>query len=314
MVENYQWYERSVLMLKKEEEDFIENLKTTRRIKASFVIANKTIKTARNGKDYIELRLTDKTGDIIARMFTNKDAQEISENLHEKSIYNIMGSVDEFPRNSGNFSIKVDGFKKLADDEYDIDDFARTSGKNQDQLLNEIYTTIDEMENNYLKNLLETFFKDDKFTEEFCNAPSAKIHHHNYLGGLLEHTVEVLIICRTVCELFPQLNSDLLYTGAILHDVGKITNYDYDLTYIDISNEGRLLDHLFISCDMVKEQMKVIQTPKDIQLQILHLILSHHGDVQNGWGSPVNPKTPEAVALHYADNLDAKVKGVIQNL
>jgi 3'-5' exoribonuclease len=305
---------RSVLMLKKEEEDFIENLKTTRRIQASFVIANKTIKTARNGKDYIELRLTDKTGDIIARMFTNKDAQEISENLHEKSIYNIMGSVDEFPRNSGNFSIKVDGFKKLADDEYDIDDFARTSGKNQDQLLNEIYTTINEMENNYLKNLLETFFNDDKFTDEFCNAPSAKIHHHNYLGGLLEHTVEVLIICRTVCELFPQLDSDLLYTGAILHDVGKITNYDYDLTYIDISNEGRLLDHLFISCDMVKEQMKVIQTPKDIQLQLLHLILSHHGDVQNGWGSPVNPKTPEAVALHYADNLDAKVKGIIQKL
>ncbi len=301
-------------MYKKEDEDFIENLKTARRLKASFVIASKTIKTARNGNDYLELRLTDKTGEIIARMFTNKDASEIFENIHEKSIYNIMGSVDEFPRNSGNFSIKVDGFKELNEDEYDIDDFTRTSGKDKDKLLNEIHTTIHEMENNYLKKLLESFFNDSEFTDEFCKAPSAKIHHHNYLGGLLEHTVEVLIICRTVCELFPRLNSDLLYTGAILHDVGKIKNYDYDLTYIDISNEGKLLDHLYISCDIVKEKMKVIKTPEDIQLQVLHLILSHHGEVSNGWGSPVNPKTPEAVALHYADNLDAKVKGIIQNL
>ena len=300
-------------MLKKDE-DFIENLKTTRRINTSFVIASKTLKTARNGNDYIELRLTDKTGQIIARMFTNKDANEIYENINEKCIYNLMGSVDEFPRNSGNFSIKVDGFKILEEDEYDIDDFTRTSGKDKDEQLNEIFTTIQEMENNYLRNLLESFFKDEKFTNDFCNAPSAKIHHHNYLGGLLEHTVEVLIICRTVCELFPRLNSDLLYTGAMLHDVGKIKNYDYDLTYIDISEEGKLLDHLFISCDIVKEKMKEIGTPEDIQLQVLHLILSHHGDVKNGWGSPVNPKTPEAVALHHADNLDAKVKGVIQNL
>ncbi|NYB52459.1 MAG: HD domain-containing protein [Methanobacteriaceae archaeon] len=301
-------------MFKKEEEDFIENLKSSRRIKASFVVASKTIKTARNGKDYIELRLTDKTGEIIARMFTNNNASEIYENIHEKNIYNIIGSVDEFPRNSGKFSIKVDGFKLLGEDEYDIDDFARTSGKDQEELLHEIYTTIHEMDNNDLKNLLEAFFNDEKFTEDFCNAPSAKIHHHNYLGGLLEHTVEVLTICRTVCEIFPRLNSDLLYTGAILHDVGKMKNYDYDLISIDISEEGKLLDHLFISCDMVKEKMQLIGTPEDIQLQVLHLILSHHGDVQNGWGSPVNPKTPEAVALHYADNLDAKVKGILQRL
>lgn len=300
-------------MFNKKEDDFIENLKTTRRIKTSFVIAAKTLKTARNGKDYIELSLTDKTGVITARIFTNRDASEIYETIHEKKVYDIMGSVDEFPRNSGNFSIKVDGFEKLNEGEYDIDDFTRISAKDQDQLLKEIHITIQEMENNYLKSLLESFFNDDLFIDEFCNAPSAKIYHHNYLGGLLEHSVEVLIICRTVCELFPQLNSDLLYTAAILHDVGKIRNYDYDLTFIDISNEGKLLDHLFISCDMVKEKMKLLGTPENIQLQLLHLILSHHGEVKNGWGSPVNPKTPEAVALHYADNLDAKVKGIIQN-
>jgi 3'-5' exoribonuclease len=298
----------------KEEDDFIANLKSSRRLKSSFVLASKMIKTARNGKDYLEFSLTDKTGVITARMFTNKDAQEIYDNLHEKSIYEINGSVDEFPRNSGNFSIKVDGLNKLGENEYDLEDFTRTSSKDSQQLLEEIYSTINEMKNNYLKSLLESLFNDEKFVKDFTEAPSAKIYHHNYLGGLLEHTVEVLIICRTVYELFPQLNADLLYTGAILHDVGKIKNYEYDLTSIDISNEGILLDHLYISCDMVKEKMKEIKTPEDIQLQVLHLILSHHGEVKNGWGSPVNPKTPEAVALHYADNLDAKVKGILQNL
>lgn len=298
----------------KKEEDFIENLNTIKRINTSFVIANKTIKTARNGKDYIEFSLTDKTGEITARMFPNRDANEIYQNIDKKSIYSITGTVDEFPRNSHNFSIKVDGFKKLAEDEYDLDDFIRTSPKNQNELVNEINLTITEMDNPYLKNLLKSFFCDEKFTEEFYNAPSAKIHHHNYIGGLLEHTVGVLLICKKTCEIFPQLDQDLLYSGAILHDIGKLKAYDYDLVSIDISNEGKLLDHLFISCDMVKAKIRDSENemPEDIQTNLLHMLLSHHGEVQNGWGSPVSPKTPEAVALHHADNLDAKVKGMIQ--
>jgi 3'-5' exoribonuclease len=298
----------------KKEEDFIENLNKIRRINTSFVIANKTIKTARNGKNYIEFSLTDKTGEITARMFPNKDAEEIYEDIEQKSIYNIMGNVDEFPRNSRNFSIKIDSFQKLAEDEYDLDDYTRTSLKDQSQLIMEISTTIKEMKDPYLKDLLKAFFCDNQFAKQFYQSPSAKIHHHNYLGGLLEHTVGVLLICKTSCEIFPQLDQDLLYTGAILHDIGKLKSYDYDLVSIDISNEGKLLDHLFISCDMVNEKIRdnKLEIPEDRKIQLLHIMLSHHGDVQNGWGSPVSPQTPEAVALHHADNLDAKVKGIMQ--
>jgi 3'-5' exoribonuclease len=172
------------------------------------------------------------------------------------------------------------------------------------------------MENPYLKDLLQAFFCDPGFTQEFSTAPSAKIYHHNYQGGLLEHTVEVLEICKTACQIFPQLDKDLLYTGAILHDVGKLKAYDYDLLSIDISNEGKMLDHLFISADMVKEKINSMDMdmPDNLQMQLLHLILSHHGEVRNGWGSPVDPKIPEAVALHHADNLDAKVKGLLQKM
>ena len=302
-------------MLKKEE-DFIENLNSVRRINTSFVIASALIKTARNGKDYLEFSLTDKTGEITARMFPNKDAHDIFENINQKNIYTITGNVDEFPRNSQNFSIKIDSFKELDEEEYHLDDYIRTSEKDQKELIEEIIRTIKCIKNIHLKNLLRAFFCDSDFAQEFSTAPSAKIYHHNYVGGLLEHTVEVLQLCKTACQIFPEMDQDLLYTGAILHDVGKLKAYDYDLISIDISSEGKLLDHLFISADMVKEKINSLdeEMPENLQTQLLHLVLSHHGEVRNGWGSPVDPKTPEAVALHYADNLDAKVKGLIQNI
>ena len=302
-------------MLKKED-DFIEKLSSVRRISTSFVIASATIKTARNGKDYLEFSLTDKTGEITARMFPNRDAHDIFENINQKSIYAVTGNVDEFPRNSQNFSIKIDSFKELDEEEYHLDDFIRTSDKDQKELIDEITRTIKDIDNIYFKNLLKAFFCDPDFTQEFSTAPSAKIYHHNYVGGLLEHTVEVLELCKTACHIFPEMDSDLLYTGAILHDVGKLKAYDYDLISIDISSEGKMLDHLFISADMVKEKINSldVEMPENLQTQLLHLVLSHHGEVRNGWGSPVDPKTPEAVALHHADNLDAKVKGLIQKL
>ncbi|CEA14105.1 MULTISPECIES: 3'-5' exoribonuclease YhaM family protein [Methanobacterium] len=298
----------------KEEKDFIENLNSVRRISTSFVIASATVKKARNGKDYLEFSLTDKSGQITARMFPNRNAHEIYDTINEKCIYQINGVVDEFPRNSQNFSIKIDDLQALEEDNYQLDDFIRTSSKDREELLDEIKNTVEEMENIYLKNLLNSFFTDPEFTQEFCTAPSAKVYHHNYVGGLLEHSVEVLQICRTMCHIFPQLDQDLLYTGAILHDVGKLKAYDYDLISIDISNEGKLLDHLFISAEMVKEKINILDMdmPEELQTQVLHLILSHHGAVRNGWGSPVDPKTPEAIALHHADDLDAKVKGSIQ--
>jgi len=216
----------------KEEQDFIRNLNSVRRINTSFVIASATVKTARNGKDYLEFLLTDKSGQITGRMFTNRNAQEIYESINEKGIYQINGLVDEYPRNSQNFSIKIDDLRALEEDEYQLEDFIRTSNKDQEELLAEIKNTINEMENVYLKELLNSFFNDSEFTQEFCTAPSAKIYHHNYVGGLLEHSVEVLQICRTICNIFPQLDQDLLYTGAILHDVGKLKAYDYDLVVL----------------------------------------------------------------------------------
>lgn len=300
-------------MFKKENEDFVENIDSRMRIRSQFVVADKVIKIGKSsGRRYIDVNLSDKTGEIVGRMFPEENIEDVFNPITPGKIYRIIGNANEFPQGSGRFNIIVNVIKELSEEEYDINDFIKTSDRNKDEMIVEIETTINEIKNEHLKKLLDIFFNDEKFTEEFYSSPSAKIYHHNYVGGLLEHTAEVLKICKVTAEIFPELDKDLLYTGAILHDIGKIKTYNYDLVMIDFSKDGKLLDHLFISTDMVKEKIKETKMPEDLATEILHLILSHHGEVKNGWGSPVNPQTPEAVALHNADNLDAKVKGMIQ--
>jgi 3'-5' exoribonuclease len=304
-------------MFNKNEEDFVENLNSMREIITKFVFSDKEIKRSKNDNLYLEFVLSDKTGRIIGRTFPGKDINTIHDSVKLGKVYQIQGKLSEFPRGSGKYSIIINKFHQLPEEKYDMDDFTKHSDKNKEDMIIKIEETINSMENEHLTNLMNAFLQDKVFKEEFCNAPSAKFYHHNYNGGLLEHSVEVLDICKSVCEIFPELNKDLLYSGAILHDMGKIKAYDYDLLSINYSKEGKLLDHIFIACDMVKEKVRALADngiiiPEEIITQVIHLILSHHGDINNGWGSPVSPQTPEAVTLHHADNLDAKVKGFLQ--
>lgn len=297
----------------KKEEDFARNIKPNKQISSQFIVREKEIKVSQNGNRYIELIISDKTGDIVGRYFSNGTVDDIYNYINLGDVYSISGRTNEFPKGSGKVNIIINNVTKVLEEEYNQDDFLKISTKNKQDLLLKIKKTIKNMENDSLKNLLNTFFNDELFLVKFIDAPAARYYHHNYLGGLLEHTVEVLELCKKVSEIFPDLNEDLFYTGAILHDIGKIEVYDYKLGTILYSEKGNLLDHVFISADMVKIKMDAINMPEGLKDQILHIILSHHGDVKNGWGSAVTPKTAEAIALHHADNLDAKVKGFLQN-
>jgi 3'-5' exoribonuclease len=292
----------------KSDDDLVENLNCQKSISSTFVVVNKSVRTSAGGRDYITLTLGDKTGQIGGRLFPDEGVQDVFTTIVSGSIYKCEGRVNEFPPDSGKYNIVINHLMELPAEEYILEDYVRTSTNDIDELIGYIISTIKELENDELKNLLKSFFCDSKFTAEFYTAPAAKIHHHNYVGGLLDHTVEVLKISKTLHQLFPQLNKDLLYTAAILHDIGKIRAYDYDNVSTKMSEEGQLLDHLYLSGRMVEEKLKEVQISKDLSNQLLHIILSHHGDVSNGWGSIVNPKTAEAVALHYADLLDARVK------
>jgi 3'-5' exoribonuclease len=299
------------IMLRKSEKDFVKELKSSRSIESLFVVSDKVIKTGKSGFRYIDVTLSDKTGTIVGRFLSGDKTDEIYASIKTGVVSRIIGTVEEF---RGSFSIKLDKIEVCPEGEYDIDDFKRVSEKDRDELIAKIESTIDQIQNEDLKSILHVFFSDAQFKREFYEAPSAKKMHHNYAGGLLEHTVEVLNICETTCEIFPELDRDLLYTGAILHDVGKLRTYDYGPLSIEISEEGDLLEHLVISYDMIREKMRMLNIPKELSTKLLHVVLSHHGEVKNGWGSPVNPKLPEAIALHHADNLDAKVKGRLQRI
>ncbi|MEA3459118.1 MAG: HD domain-containing protein, partial [Chloroflexota bacterium] len=160
------------------------------------------------------------------------------------------------------------------------------------------------------RSLLDKFFDDEEFVKKFCRAPCARRIHHAYLGGLLEHVTEVIVLCQAVLGLFPQIDRDLLLTGAILHDVGKIREFVYQ-TEIDYSDEGRLWGHMVIGDRLISERVAQIPDfPPELAMRLRHMVLSHHG--RHEWGSPRRPKTLEACALHYIDNLDAQVNRFAQ--
>jgi 3'-5' exoribonuclease len=299
-------------MTRKLAEDFVANLNSQRSIDAAFAVIHKTMRTASSGRNYLALSLTDKTGRIDGRMFPDSQVETIFNSIPTGTICQVEGMVSEFPPGSGKMNIVINSLRELCEGEYILEDFISSSPMNRDEQVKVIRRIIRDMENPQLKSLLKSFFCDQEFTEKYYKAPAAIIHHHNYLGGLLDHSVEVLLICERLCDLFPKLDRDLLYTGALLHDVGKIRTYDYDKVKIEMSRDSVLLDHLFMSADMVNDRMKSLKFSEELSQQVLHLILSHHGKVSLGWGSTVNPKLPEAVALHHADNLDARVKEIME--
>jgi 3'-5' exoribonuclease len=297
--------------MSKKELDFVENLNVTRDISSEFAVSEKIIRTSAKGRKYLDFTLTDKTGQIDGRMFTS-DVETIYDSIKLGRVYNVIGRISEFPMDSGKYNMVVNIIDELEEGEYRLKDFVMVSDNNSDVQITKLNNAINEVENVKIKSILEAFFCDDQFTKEFYIAPAAIVHHHNYMGGLLDHTVEILEICKTMCKIFPDLNKDLLYCGVLLHDIGKIKTYTYGTGPIGFSEEGDLLDHIYISCEMVKQRMINLEISEQLSNQILHMILSHHGEISNGWGSPVDPKTPEAVTLHYADNMDAKVKKLFQ--
>jgi 3'-5' exoribonuclease len=169
----------------------------------------------------------------------------------------------------------------------------------------ELEQSIERISDPNLKRLVSYFFGDERFIEDFLSAPAARRVHHAYLGGLAEHTLEVLQICNTVLHIYPQLDADLLITGALLHDIGKLREYDWGPT-TDFSSEGRLIGHIVIADEMVSEALSAVgDFPEELALRLRHMLLAHHG--RQEWGSPREPRTLEAIALHHIENMDAQI-------
>ncbi|RUM45624.1 MAG: phosphohydrolase [Desulfurobacterium sp.] len=267
-----------------------------------FVIEYVEIKKHRTGEPFLRLVLSDRTGAFSALWW--KPPKDADLTIFKKGdVVFVSGCVEYF---QGNLQPKLKEIRLASPGEFDPKKFLCESRFSVEDQFIRLLEVIESIKNPFLKKLLEEFFYDDEFVEKFLKAPAGKTIHHACIGGLLEHTLGVVEICETVAGRFKSIDRDLLVTAAILHDIGKVYEYEVGVS-IERTTEGILLGHLYMGCEMVALKIeKIGDFPKDLKVKLLHCILAHHGEYEHG--SPKKPKTLEAVALAYADALDSRVK------
>lgn len=255
-----------------------------------------------------EFRVSDKTGEMTAKYWGDGNEagiKEVYERFQTGDVIHITGRVGEFRDKLEMALDTASTVRMCAPTEYNIEDFVAKTDKNVEQMMGELMSIVNSIENSHLSALLNSFFQDANFVGKFKNCPGSMHRHQNYIGGLLEHTLNVAKLCNAIYAVHPSLDGDLLLTGAILHDIGKIEEYAVT-TSIDISEEGMLRGHLIIGEQMVLDKIQGLdEFPETLRMKMAHIILSHHG--LNEYGSPKKPQFPEALAIYYADECDAKV-------
>lgn len=280
----------------------IHDLKPGDSVCAPFVVNSKSLVPFRNKPGaYLSLLLGDRSGTIAARAWD--DAEAIAEQIAVGDVVTVSGRVDEY---RGTPQLIVEYARACTESDYDKADFLAVGKHDPAQLLERVGEFIALVKGAHLRALLEHFFSDPAFVEAFSNAPGAKALHHSHIGGLLEHTVGVVRILLTVAECHPELDRDLLIAGGLLHDIGKLRELHVDVG-IDYTDTGRLVGHIVHTDRMVTRAIEQSDGfPEELADRLCHVLLSHHG--QKEYGAPIVPMTPEACALHYADNLDAHVQ------
>lgn len=250
---------------------------------------------------YLDLRLADRSGEIPARIW--EQAEQVAEGLRVGLVVAVEGRVEEY---KGEKQLVLSNLRPAQPEEYEQADFVRVASRPLGEMAAELDAIIEQVENPHLAGLLGAIFSDSEFRARFLHAPGAQHLHHACVGGLLQHTLAVAAVCRQAAALHPELNRDLLLTGALLHDVGKLWELTGDLAYVH-TDMGRLLGHVVLTDRFVLSQIAAQEDfPAHLAMLLTHMLLSHHGQLD--WGAPVRPATAEAIALHYADNLDAKLQ------
>ena len=282
---------------------WIKDIQEDDRIHGSYLAKAKKMGQTKRGDPFLSVTLSDRTGDMEARVWER--AVELSALFKEGDILQVEGHASSY-RNQ--IQLTLSDITRLPEPEEDPAIFLESAPGNINEMMASLRAIIKETGDTDLKDLSDRFLSDRPFLELFKNAPAAKNFHHNYIGGLLEHTLSVCRMSLGVAAQYPQLDRDLLVTGAFLHDIGKIRELKFNRS-IDYTDEGRLIGHLTMGVQMVDEKLKKIKNfPVEKALRLKHLILSHHGQYE--FGSPKRPKFLEAFALHLIDDLDAKMNGL----
>lgn len=281
---------------------YIKDLNDGDRVADIYMCKQRTAAVTKNGKNYLSLTLQDKTGVIDAKVW-DPSSPGIAE-FDAMDYIEVMGDVSMF---NGSLQMSVKRVRLCREGEYNPSDFLPTSSRDIEEMYQELLKLINRTQNEYLKSLLESFFvKDESFVKAFKFSSAAKSVHHGFVGGLLEHTLSVATLCEYFSKQYPILKRDLLVTAAICHDIGKVRELDA-FPINDYSDEGNLLGHIVMGSEMVGDHIREIPGfPKVLGSELKHCILAHHGELE--YGSPKKPALVEALALNFADNIDAKME------
>ncbi len=256
----------------------------------------------RNGDPYLAITLTDRTGEIEGRVWNR--ARELDSVFAQKDYVRIKGEAQKF-RDS--IQLKITHLEPVGDEEVDSGLFLPVTQADTEKLWSEFNGYIKGIRSRVLSSLLNAIFRDQRISKAFKLAPAGKKMHHAYIGGLLEHSVSVTRMADSVCRLYPGLDRDLLVSGALIHDIGKIDEFSYSRPPIDYTDTGRLLGHVVLGASIIDSFIARldIEASSSQIIALKHLVLSHHG--QKEFGAPVLPMIEEAVVLNMIDDLDAKL-------
>ncbi|MFH2036460.1 MAG: HD domain-containing protein [Candidatus Zixiibacteriota bacterium] len=278
--------------------DFIQNETVT----AVVALRKKNVKEF-EGKTFLSMEFGDNTGRIAA-VWWEPEGFAVDD-LKEGDIVKVKGTVAQY---RGKPQLKVAKMRLAVDTEYDLADMLPHSQYPISELKSKILSLSERIENSHIKKLAFSFWDDEEFMAQYLHASAGKLWHHSFIGGLAEHSTNVTEICLALARRYEFLDKDLLIFGGLFHDMGKI--YQYNITsYIDYSDEGRLVGHINSADSKIVQQAKQIENfPEMLLLKLRHLILSHHGQIE--FASPVTPQIPEAFVLYYSDEIDSKMGAI----
>ncbi|HOK10349.1 MAG TPA: CRISPR-associated endonuclease Cas3'' [Candidatus Hydrogenedens sp.] len=264
-----------------------------------FLFVHKDLKTQPSGEKFLGFAVRDKTGEIGGIVW--EKPAEIARKIEVGDVVVVKGTVKVYKER---LQIHANNLIPLGKGQYSIEDLTLPE-EPIEHYLKELWAILDSIQNPWLQKLIQSIRDDSNLMDALICAPAAKKWHHELRGGLIRHCYELMSLALTLCKFYPNINKDLLLTACFLHDIGKIHELYTNQLFVDYTDCGKLIGHVVEGAMIVSEKIKNINGfPEDLKLHLLHCILSHHGEYENG--APVLPKTLEAVVLYHLDNLDAQ--------
>lgn len=283
---------------------WVRDLKAGTEVDEVYVVRSKDVRQRRGGGPYLALTLGDRTGEVTGLVWEN--AERLSRICEPGQVLRVHGQVQRYNQR---LQVVVRGVEPLAAGEIDPALFVRSSEVDPDILWQRLMSLVEEVADPHLKQLLFRVFADPDVTQRYRIAPAARGMHHAFRSGLLEHTISMTTTARALARHY-RLHEDMVVAGALLHDLGKVWELTIDPS-IEYTDDGRLLGHLAMEVLYVDRTIAELPSfPAEHRRHLLHILLSHHGEYE--FGSPRRPKTPEALLVHMADNLDSKMAGMLE--